>query len=114
MKSWKTCPLLNSKVWALRSRCLLDDEPLAGGLNLSAKKHRKVHTSAELCTCPHRVETLRISSGGDPGRDWTFISGLAGRCSIQLSYGATIETPRIPSPWRLRFVWVLPSDIHSW
>lgn len=41
---------------------------------------------------------------GGPGRDWTFISGLAGGCFIQLSYElsyeAIIEAPRIQSPWR--------------
>jgi hypothetical protein len=84
------------------------------GLPPFDRKNRRMGHPAivlDFCTCSHRGELLSIFSVGDPGRDWTFISGLAGRCSIQLSYGATFETPGIPRPWRLRFDRSVPQSI---
>ena len=79
MQIWKT----------VREDCAQDFSP--GIATFISKAYRNVHKFTLFCTCSHREVFFSIPLVGDPGRDWTFISGLAGGCSIQLSYGAIFE-----------------------
>ena len=76
-----------------------------------SEKGEETADSRGFCTCPHRAVLPNITLVSGPGRTWTFISGLAGGCSVQLSYEATMRTPGILRSWRSCFAWVFAPDM---